>query len=121
MELRLLAHFSQDTALIRYFHEGEFDIFKQLAAQLFNASYENVSGDERTRAKMITYAIIYGMSPFTLAKILNVPPKDATRFVSKRFVLFALLSIRFTNSWRSSAACALTSRERNNKRSKPKK
>jgi DNA polymerase-1 len=71
MELRLLAHFSQDPTLLQAFQE-KVDIHRQTAAVVFSIHPELVSPDMRRAAKVVNFGIIYGMSPFGLAKQLGV-------------------------------------------------
>jgi DNA polymerase-1 len=84
MELRLLAHFSADPALLQAFREG-IDIHRQTAAAVFNLHPELVSPDMRRQAKVINFGIIYGMSPFGLAKQLGVSNRLSQEFIQRYF------------------------------------
>jgi DNA polymerase-1 len=84
MELRLLAHFSGDPALLQAFREG-MDIHRQTAAAVFNIHPEIVSAEMRRQAKVINFGIIYGMSAFGLAKQLGVGTRLAQGFIQRYF------------------------------------
>ena len=84
MELRLLAHFSEDPRLLQAFKEG-MDILRQTAAAVFNLHPEVVSADMRRQAKVINFGIIYGMSAFGLAKQLGVGHRLAQEFIQRYF------------------------------------
>jgi DNA polymerase-1 len=84
MELRLLAHFSGDTDLLKAFREG-MDIHRQTAAAVFNIHPELVSPDMRRQAKVINFGIIYGMSAFGLAKQLGVGNRLSQEFIQRYF------------------------------------
>jgi DNA polymerase I len=84
MELRLLAHFSGDEVLLQAFQEG-MDIHRQTAAAVFDIHPELVSADMRRQAKVINFGIIYGMSPFGLAKQLGVGNRLAQDFIQRYF------------------------------------
>ena len=84
MELRLLAHFSQDPALLKAFLE-KVDIHRQTAGVVFNIHPELVSPDMRRSAKVVNFGIIYGMSPFGLAKQLGVSTRVAHDFIQRYF------------------------------------
>jgi DNA polymerase I len=84
MELRLLAHFSEDEVLLQAFQEG-MDIHRQTAAAVFNLHPELVSSDMRRQAKVINFGIIYGMSAFGLAKQLGVGNRLSQEFIQRYF------------------------------------
>ena len=84
IELRLLAHFSQDPILLQAFREGE-DIHRQTAAEVFGLHPELVSPEMRRQAKVINFGIIYGMSAFGLAKQLGVSQRLAQDFINRYF------------------------------------
>jgi DNA polymerase-1 len=84
MELRLLAHFSEDPVLLQAFQEGR-DIHRQTAAAVFNLHPELVSADMRRQAKVINFGIIYGMSAFGLAKQLGVGQRLSREFIQRYF------------------------------------
>lgn len=84
IELRLLAHFSQDPVLIQAFQAGE-DVHRQTAAEVFGLHPELVSQQMRRQAKVINFGIIYGMSAFGLAKQLGVSQRLAQDFINRYF------------------------------------
>ncbi len=84
MELRLLAHFSEDPLLLQAFQEGR-DIHRQTAAEVFNLHPELVSPDMRRQAKVINFGIVYGMSAFGLAKQLKIGNRLSQGFIERYF------------------------------------
>ena len=84
IELRLLAHFSEDPILLNAFQTGE-DIHRQTAAEVFGLHPEFVSTEMRRQAKAINFGIIYGMSAFGLAKQLGVNQRLAQDFINRYF------------------------------------
>ena len=84
MELRLLAHFSEDPVLLQAFREG-MDIHRQTAAVVFGIHPELVTAEMRRQAKVINFGIIYGMSAFGLAKQLGVGNRLAQDFINRYF------------------------------------
>ncbi|MDI6852628.1 MAG: DNA polymerase I [Deltaproteobacteria bacterium] len=88
MELRLLAHFSEDPVLLQAFQEG-VDIHRQTAAYVFNIHPELVSADMRRQAKVINFGIIYGMSPFGLAKQLGIGNRLSQEFIQRYFTKYS--------------------------------
>lgn len=84
MELRLLAHFSEDPVLLQAFREGR-DIHRDTAATVFNLHPELVSADMRRQAKVINFGIVYGMSAFGLAKQLGVGNRLSQEFIQRYF------------------------------------
>lgn len=84
IELRFLAHLSQDTNLINVYQKGG-DIHTETAAAIFNIPVEQVTSRERYSAKAINFGIIYGMSAFRLAKEIGVTNKQAKQFIDSYF------------------------------------
>jgi DNA polymerase-1 len=82
IELRLLAHCSNDINLIQAFNSGE-DIHYQTAAKVFNTV--NVTKEMRRKAKAVNFGIIYGQSKYGLSKALNISAKEAEDFINKYF------------------------------------
>jgi len=80
IELRLLAHFSEDEAMIKAFNEG-LDIHAITASQVFNMPVEMVSPLMRTRAKAVNFGIVYGIGAFSLAKDIGVTRKEADDYI----------------------------------------
>lgn len=84
IELRIMAHLSQDKGLLDAFAGGE-DIHRATAAEVFGAPLEKVTGDQRRSAKAINFGLIYGMSAFGLARQLNIPRHEAQRYMDLYF------------------------------------
>lgn len=84
IELRLLAHYSNDEILIQAFKNDE-DIHTRTAAEVFGAIPAMITSDLRRQAKVINFGIIYGMSPFSLAKELNISQKMAKTYIDHYF------------------------------------
>lgn len=87
IELRLLAHFSQDPTLIRSFRE-EKDIHSATAAVLFNVNENDVTPEMRRKAKAINFGIIYGMSPIGLSQELKIPYEEADNYIQEYFLKY---------------------------------
>ena len=87
IELRLLAHLADDTAMIDDFLSGA-DIHRRTAATLFGLNESEVSGEMRSRAKAVNFGIVYGMGAFGLANRLNIPRADAQRFINDYFAAY---------------------------------
>jgi len=88
MELRILAHFSEDPALLQAFRD-RIDIHRQTAAVVFGIHPELVSPDMRRQAKVVNFGIIYGMSGFGLAKQLGVGNRMANDFIQRYFAKYS--------------------------------
>ncbi len=84
IELRVLAHLSGDQNLKAAFLQG-LDIHAQTAAQLFNIPVTEVTKQQRTVGKRINFSILYGLTPFGLAKDLDIPHKDAKQYIDTYF------------------------------------
>ncbi len=84
IELRILAHYSGDQALIDAFENGE-DIHLRTAAEIFGIDLDGVTEEMRRQAKTINFGIIYGMSSFRLAKDLDIPHKTARQIIERYF------------------------------------
>jgi DNA polymerase-1 len=87
IELRILAHLSEDETLIRAFKTDE-DIHTRTASDIFGVFPEMVNADMRRQAKVINFGILYGMSPFGLAKELEVNQKLAKAYIDEYFRKF---------------------------------
>ncbi len=81
VELRMLAHFSQDEELAKAFHEG-LDIHAYVASQIFDTPIEEVDSDQRRVAKTVNFGIVYGQSAFGLARTLRIPQREAAAFIA---------------------------------------
>jgi len=88
IDLRVLAHYSKDEALVKAFKDGE-DIHSRTAAELFNVSPMLINSDMRRVAKSINFGIVYGMSAFGLSQQLSISRKEAQRFIDKYFHLYS--------------------------------
>ncbi|QDU10232.1 DNA polymerase I [Gimesia aquarii] len=84
IELRVLAHLSQDTALSQAFREGA-DIHTAVAAETFRVSPENVDSEMRRTAKAVNFGVIYGQSPFGLSESIGIPQSEAAQFIEDYF------------------------------------
>jgi len=84
IELRIMAHLSQDKGLLDAFSRGE-DVHKATAAEVFDVSVDDVSADQRRKAKAINFGLIYGMSAFGLAKQINVERYEAQDYIDRYF------------------------------------
>lgn len=88
IELRLLAHFSEDPEMIRAFQNNE-DIHTSTAAAIFNIPLDQVSKDQRHQAKAVNFGILYGQQAFGLAKELKIDVKSASAFIDRYFNRFS--------------------------------
>lgn len=84
IELRIMAHLSRDNGLLTAFAEGK-DIHRATAAEVFGLPLESVSGEQRRSAKAINFGLIYGMSAFGLARQLNIPRREAQKYMDLYF------------------------------------
>ncbi len=87
IELRILAHLSEDEVLIEAFKKGE-DIHAQTGARIFNVFPNMVDSNMRRMAKAVNFGIIYGISPFGLSKNIRVSLKEAKEFIDHYFALY---------------------------------
>ncbi len=88
IELRIMAHLSDDAAFIEAFRQGG-DIHRQTAALIFNVQPDQVTGDMRARAKTINFATIYGQGAFALSRQLGIALEDARGFIARYFERFS--------------------------------
>lgn len=102
IELRIMAHLSQDEGLLKAFAAGE-DIHKATAAEVFKTDLDSVSADQRRSAKAINFGLIYGMSAFGLAKQLGIARKEAAEYIDHYFATYPGVQ-RFMDEIRSSAS-----------------
>ena len=84
IELRIMAHLSADKGLMKAFADGQ-DVHRATAAEVFEASLDEVTDDQRRSAKAINFGLMYGMSAFGLARQLNVPRGEAAEYVHLYF------------------------------------
>jgi len=84
IELRIMAHLSQDEGLLKAFSAGE-DIHRHTAAEIFNVSLDDVTTDQRRSAKAINFGLIYGMSAHGLSKQLGIERHQAADYMTTYF------------------------------------
>ncbi|WP_241570090.1 DNA polymerase I [Rosenbergiella collisarenosi] len=84
IELRIMAHLSQDKGLLDAFAKGE-DIHRATASEVFGVPVEKVSGEQRRSAKAINFGLIYGMSSFGLSRQLGISPGEAKKYMDLYF------------------------------------
>lgn len=87
VELRILAHLSGDEALIDAFRKG-MDIHTRTASDVFEVPLDEVTSLMRRQAKAVNFGIVYGISDYGLAQNLNIPQKEAKRFIEEYFRKF---------------------------------
>ena len=101
IELRIMAHISEDEALLKAFHEG-IDVHRATAAEIFGVPQQEVSSEQRRYAKVINFGLIYGMSAFGLAKALGIDNTAAKLYIERYFDRFSGVK-RYMESTRISA------------------
>ncbi|MBR4860724.1 MAG: DNA polymerase I [Firmicutes bacterium] len=84
IELRVLAHLSGDEVLIEAFNNGD-DIHKLTASRVLGVPFDDVSLEQRSRAKAVNFGVIYGMSSFGLSEELNISRKEADEYIKEYF------------------------------------
>jgi DNA polymerase-1 len=84
IELRLLAHFSEDPLLVQAYRRGD-DIHTLTAAQVFGVPPMLIDAEHRRRAKAVNFGIVYGLSPFGLSQQLGIDTREAKRFIDAYF------------------------------------
>jgi len=102
IELRIMAHLSEDKGLLEAFAEGR-DIHTATAAEVFGTSLEKVSGDQRRSAKAINFGLIYGMSAWGLARQLRIERNQAQTYIDRYFDRYPGVA-RYMERIRSQAA-----------------
>jgi len=80
VELRMLAHFSEDAELVKAFREG-LDIHAYVASQVYDVPLAEVSAEQRRVAKTVNFGIVYGQTAYGLARTLHIPTGDAAAFI----------------------------------------
>jgi len=88
IELRIMAHLSDDEAMLRAFSEGE-DIHRATAAEIFGLAPSEVANEQRRTAKVINFGLIYGMSAFGLATALTIERGAAQNYIDRYFMRFS--------------------------------
>jgi len=102
IELRIMAHLSEDPSLLSAFAAGQ-DIHRATAAEVFAVETEAVTIDQRRSAKAINFGLIYGMSAFGLARQLNIGRKQAAEYIELYFARYPGVQ-NYMNNIRHSAA-----------------
>ena len=87
IELRIMAHISDDPALLKAFHDG-LDVHKATAAEVFGLTPDTVSSEQRRYAKTINFGLIYGMSAFGLAQQLGLDRSTAQAYIQSYFLRY---------------------------------
>jgi DNA polymerase I len=87
IELRIMAHLSGDEGLLAAF-AADLDVHQATAAEVFAVELEGVTADQRRLAKTINFGLIYGMSPFGLARQLGIERRDAQKYVERYFARY---------------------------------
>ena len=115
IELRILAHLSQDESLIDAFHHKQ-DIHARTAADILNIPLNQVNKEERSAAKAVNFGIIYGQSDYGLAQELGISKKEASQFIDNYFKRYPKVKTFVEHckeeARRSGRATTLTGRER---------
>jgi DNA polymerase-1 len=84
IELRILAHLSQDTGLMKAFADN-LDVHARTASELYNVAFDNVTPEMRRLAKTVNFGVIYGISPFGLSETLNIARTEAEQYIHGYF------------------------------------
>ena len=84
IELRIMAHISDDAALLKAFHDG-LDVHRATAAEVFGVALDQVTSEQRRYAKVINFGLIYGMSAFGLARNLGIDNTAAKNYIQRYF------------------------------------
>lgn len=87
IELRIMAHLSQDSGLLQAFSEG-LDVHSATAAEVFDTELDSVTSEQRRHAKAVNFGLIYGMSRFGLAKQLNITNDEAAHYIDTYFTRY---------------------------------
>ncbi|HXF28892.1 MAG TPA: DNA polymerase, partial [Chlamydiales bacterium] len=115
IELRLLAHVSEDEGLLQAFHTG-VDVHAYTASQIFQVPIDQVTSDMRHRAKAVNFGIIYGQQAFGLSQELKIPLSDAARFIEAYYARYPRVKDYIEHTKELARKCGkavtLTGRER---------
>ncbi|MCH7337504.1 DNA polymerase I [Acinetobacter sp. NIPH 2699] len=84
IELRLMAHFSQDDALIHAFQQGQ-DVHRRTASEVLGIAIEDVTNDQRRQAKAVNFGLLYGMSEFGLTRQLGFTREESRSYIARYF------------------------------------
>ena len=88
IELRVLAHLSQDSTMIEILKNKKSDIHSETASRIFNVPIGDVTSDMRRKAKEVNFGLIYGMEAFGLSKSLDIEQKEASQLIESYFSQF---------------------------------
>lgn len=97
IELRILAHFSEDEHLIGAYKNGE-DIHSATASKVFHVPLDQVDSDLRRKAKAVNFGIVYGISAFGLSNDLNIDRKEAAEYINQYFAIYPKIKEFLDNS-----------------------
>jgi DNA polymerase I len=115
IELRILAHFSQDPAFLEAFRSGQ-DIHQRTAAEVFGLPVEGVTAEQRRIAKAINFGLVFGQSDFGLAQVLRIPRAQARAYIDSYFARYAgvkaYMERAITNAREAGAVSTLLGRRR---------
>ncbi|MCJ0829938.1 DNA polymerase I [Acinetobacter sp. NIPH1876] len=84
IELRLMAHFSQDDALVHAFQQGQ-DVHRRTASEVLGIDIEDVTNDQRRQAKAVNFGLLYGMSEFGLTRQLGFSREESRSYIARYF------------------------------------
>ncbi len=84
IELRLMAHFSQDEALVHAFNHGQ-DVHRRTAAEVLGIAFDDVTHDQRRQAKAVNFGLLYGMSEFGLTRQLGFTRQESQDYIKQYF------------------------------------
>lgn len=118
IELRVLAHISNDENLIRAFNENQ-DIHSMTASQVFNVLFDEVSTSQRTKAKAVNFGIIYGKQAFSLSKDLKITNKEAQDYIDGYFEKYPAVKQFMDNVIKTAEECGYTETIFNRRRKIP--
>ena len=88
IELRVLAHMSEDTHMVQAFKDGE-DIHRQAASKVFKTPMEEVTKEQRSNAKAVNFGIVYGISDFGLGEQLHISRKKAKQYIDQYLEMYS--------------------------------
>lgn len=97
IELRIMSHLSQDKGLLEAFAR-DADIHKATAAEVFDVALDEVTAEQRRRAKAINFGLIYGMSAFGLAKQLGIGRPEAQKYIQRYFERYPGVKVYMENT-----------------------
>ena len=99
IELRVLAHMSEDGQLIEAYKMDE-DIHKITASKVFHTPFEEVTDLQRRNAKAVNFGIVYGISSFGLSQDLSISRKEAAEYIEQYFATYPDVKSFWINRWK---------------------